>query len=65
MRRASLLTDPAERARAWGAIDEEITRLAVAIPWLWPKLGNIESGNVAGAIDEATATWSFAHTRLR
>jgi len=65
MQRASLLADPAERARAWGAIDEEITRLAVAIPWLWPKLANIESENVAGAIDEATATWSFAHTRLK
>ncbi len=65
MHHATLLTDPMERARAWADIDEEITRLAAAIPWLWPKLANIRSENVVGRIDEDNATWSLAHTRIR
>ena len=55
----------AERAQAWADIDEGITRLAPAIPWIWPKQANIRSENVVGTIDEATALWSLAHTRLR
>ena len=46
-------------------IDEEITRLAPAIPWLWPRQANIRSENVVGTIDEDNAVWSLAHTRLR
>jgi peptide/nickel transport system substrate-binding protein len=65
MRHASLLTDPMQRARAWAEIDEEITRLAPAIPWLWAKQANIRSENVVGTIDEDSATWSLAHMRIR
>jgi peptide/nickel transport system substrate-binding protein len=65
MDRASLLTDPAERARAWAEIDQEITRLAPAIPWLWAKQANLRSENVIGTIDEDNAAWSLAYTRLR
>ncbi len=65
MRRATLITDTAERARAWADIDAEITRLAPAIPWLWAKQVNIRSANVAGAIDAATALWSLAHLHIR
>jgi peptide/nickel transport system substrate-binding protein len=64
MHRATLLTDPLERARAWAGIDDAITRRAAAIPWLWPKLANIHSENVVGTIDEDNATWSLAHTRI-
>jgi peptide/nickel transport system substrate-binding protein len=62
---AALLVDPDERARAWGAIDVEITRLAAAIPWLWPKQASIRSENVVGVIDADTAMWSLAHLQLR
>ena len=65
MRRAALVTDRAERAQAWADIDARITRLAPAIPWIWLKQANIRSENVVGTIDEATALWSLAHTRLR
>jgi peptide/nickel transport system substrate-binding protein len=65
MRRAALLTDPRERARAWAAIDDRITALAPAIPWLWPRQVNIRSANVVGVIDEYLAAWSLAHTRIR
>lgn len=62
---AALLVDPVQRAQAWAAIDTEITRLAAAIPWHWPKLANIRSENVVGVIDEDTATWSLPHLSLR
>jgi peptide/nickel transport system substrate-binding protein len=62
---ATLLTDPTKRARAWAEIDTEITTLAPAIPWLWAKRANIRSENVVGTIDEDSATWSLAHTRIR
>ena len=65
MDRASLLAEPAERARAWAQIDTEITALAPAIPYLWPKQVNLRSDNVAGEIDQDTAVWSLPHLRLR
>ena len=65
MQQAALLTDPAERARAWANIDDRITQLAPAVPWLWPKQANIRSENVVGTIDEDNAAWSLAHTRIR
>ena len=61
---AALVVDPAERAQAWGEIDKEITRLAAAIPWLWPNWANLRSENVVGTIDAATALWSLAHLSL-
>ena len=65
MRKAALLTDPRERARAWADIDDRITELAPAIPWLWLRQANIRSENVVGTIDEDNAVWSLAHTRIR
>ena len=65
MHRATLLTDPAERGRAWADIDEEITRLAPAIPWLWARHANIRSENVVGTIDADNAVWSLAHMHIR
>jgi peptide/nickel transport system substrate-binding protein len=65
MHQAALLTDPAERADAWADIDDRITQLAPAVPWLWPKQANIRSENVVGTIDEDNAVWSLAHTRIR
>ena len=65
LHRATLLTDPAQRAHAWADIDEQITRLAPAIPYLWARQANIRSENVVGTIDADNAVWSLAHTRLR
>jgi peptide/nickel transport system substrate-binding protein len=65
MHQATLPTDPAERAHAWAEIDKEITRLAPAVPWLWPNQVNIRSENVVGTIDEDNAVWSLAYTQIR
>jgi peptide/nickel transport system substrate-binding protein len=65
MNAATLLTDPARRARAWAEIDNEITRLAPGLPWLWERHANIRSENVVGVIDKDNAVWSLADSRLR
>jgi peptide/nickel transport system substrate-binding protein len=61
----ALLTDPAERAKAWAEIDKKITAQAPAINWLWDKTPNIRSENVNGVIDEDNALWALAYTSLK
>jgi peptide/nickel transport system substrate-binding protein len=65
MDKAKLLTDPAERAKAWAEIDKKITELAPAINWIWDKTENIESSNVNGVIDQDNALWALAYTSLK
>jgi peptide/nickel transport system substrate-binding protein len=65
MDKAKLLTDPAERAKAWAEIDKKITSLAPAVNWIWDKTENIESSNVNGVIDEDNALWALAYTSLK
>ena len=65
MDEAALLTDPQERAEAWGEIDRMITDQAPAINWLWDKTPNIRSENVNGVVDEDNALWSLSHTSLK
>jgi peptide/nickel transport system substrate-binding protein len=65
MNEAALLTDAAERAKAWAEIDRMITEQAPAVNWLWDKTPNIRSENVNGVVDEDNALWSLAHTSLR
>lgn len=65
MNEAKLLTDPAERNQAWGAIDQAITEQAPAVPYVWDKQPNLRSENVVGVIDVDNALWSLAHTSIR
>jgi peptide/nickel transport system substrate-binding protein len=65
MDNAKLLTDPAERAKAWAEIDKKITALAPAVNWIWDKTENIESSNVNGVIDQDNALWALAYTSLK
>jgi peptide/nickel transport system substrate-binding protein len=46
MRDAEVLTDPAERAKAWGEIDKMITAQAPAVPFIWDDTNLIHSKNV-------------------
>jgi peptide/nickel transport system substrate-binding protein len=65
MDKAKLLTDPAERAKAWAEIDKKITSLAPAVNWIWDKTENIESSNVNGVVDQDNALWALAYTSLK
>jgi peptide/nickel transport system substrate-binding protein len=64
MDKAALVNDPDERAKAWGKIDEDVTALAAAIPWVWDDQANIESSDVAGVINKFNANWDVAYTSL-
>ena len=52
-----MIADPAERAQTYGKIDDEITGLAVAIPWLWDDQGDIESKDVNGVVSLFNSDW--------
>jgi peptide/nickel transport system substrate-binding protein len=49
MNRAELLQNSAARARAWGKIDEQVTRSAAAVPWLWEDWPSLTSRRVSGS----------------
>jgi peptide/nickel transport system substrate-binding protein len=61
---ATLVTDPQERADAWGKVDDMVTAVAPAIPYIWDDQANIQSANVAGVINKANANWDLAFTSL-
>jgi peptide/nickel transport system substrate-binding protein len=62
---ASLLIDPAERAKAWAEIDRMVTEQAATVNWLWDKTPNIQSANVVGVVDEINGLWDFGYTSIK
>jgi len=65
MAKAALITDPTQRAKAWGNIDRSITDTAAAVPWLWDKQPNVESRDVQGVIAQWNAAFDLAFTSLK
>jgi peptide/nickel transport system substrate-binding protein len=53
MNAAEAIINPAQRAAAWGKIDDEITAQAYSVPWLWDNEVSFASKNVH------LNTWSF------
>jgi peptide/nickel transport system substrate-binding protein len=49
MDKAETILDPAERYKAWGEIDKEVTKTAGAIPWLWENFPSVYSDRVTHA----------------
>jgi peptide/nickel transport system substrate-binding protein len=64
MDEAALLTGPAERAKAWGAIDRMVTAQAAAIPYAWDNQLNVRSANVVGVINLFNASWDPSFSSL-
>jgi peptide/nickel transport system substrate-binding protein len=65
MAKAEVLTDPAERAKAWGEIDKMITRLAPVVPWIWDKQPLIRSADVNGVVNRFNSQWDLAFSSLK
>ncbi len=61
---ANLLTDPEERAVAWGEIDTMVMEQAPVIPILWDTQPNIRSANVNGVINLFNGTWDMSFTSV-
>jgi peptide/nickel transport system substrate-binding protein len=65
MDKAKLITDPTERAKAWGEIDKKLTELAPAVNWVWDKQPEIASSNVNGVIAQDNAQYDLSFTSLK
>jgi len=65
MDEAEVITDPAERATAWGEIDKGISEAAPGIPWLWDTQPMLRSEDVNGVINQANAAWDLNFTSIK
>jgi peptide/nickel transport system substrate-binding protein len=65
MDRAEQIPDPGGRAKAWGAIDKEVTGLAVQVPWIWDNDVNLRSRNVKAVTNVFNGTWDVAFTSIK
>jgi peptide/nickel transport system substrate-binding protein len=65
MDKAKVITDPDQRAEAWGKIDADIMAQAPAIPWIWDNQANLASSDVAVVINKFNATTDLSFTSLK
>ncbi len=61
---AVTITDPKQRAETWGKIDEDITALAPAVPWIWDNDVLVKSANVVGVANLFNGEWDLSYTSL-
>ncbi len=62
---AQLLTDPGERAAAWGRIDRMVTEQAAVVPFLWDNVPLLRSADVDGVVNRFNAHWDLPFVSLR
>jgi peptide/nickel transport system substrate-binding protein len=62
---ARLITDPDERAQAYGELDDKVTATASVVPWAWDNQVLVRSSNVAGVTNLFNAEWDLSFTSLR
>jgi peptide/nickel transport system substrate-binding protein len=65
MDKAKLITDPQEKAQAWGDIDKKLTELAPSVPWVWDKDPLIQSSDVNGVVSKSNGQWDLSYTSLK
>jgi peptide/nickel transport system substrate-binding protein len=65
MNDAKTITDPQERANAWGEIDKKLTELAPAVDWVWDKTPLIRSENVNAAASAFLGQWDMTFTSIK
>jgi peptide/nickel transport system substrate-binding protein len=62
---AKLVTDPAERAKAWAAVNKAIVDQAPAIPYMWDYQSLAVSPNVRGVQNGYSTIWDLNFSSLR
>ena len=62
---AKLVTEPAERATAWAAVNKMIMEQAPSIPYMWDYQAVVASPNVRGVQSGYSTTWDWSFTSLR
>ncbi len=63
--KARLISDPNERAKAWGEIDRQISAQAPAIPWVWDYFPVIMSTDVVGVVNAFNGNIDLSYTSLK
>ena len=65
MDKAETITDPKERAEAWGKIDLMVTEQAPLVAWIWDKQALLRSADTNGAVSEFNSMWDLSWTSLK
>jgi len=53
-----------DRAPCWGKVDDQISALAPAIPWVWDNEGYVRSKDVNGVVNLFNAEWDLSFSSL-
>lgn len=61
---AVTITDPTERAKVWGGIDDQIMAQAPAVPWVWDNDVLVRSADVNGVANLFNGEWDLAYSSL-
>src|SRR5215208_1235713 len=62
---AEVLTEPAQRARAYAEINKMITAQAPAVPYVWDKQAAVRSEDVNGVINQFNSVWDLTFTSVK
>jgi peptide/nickel transport system substrate-binding protein len=62
---ARLITDPGERAQAYGDLDKLVMSKAGVVPWVWDNDIVVRSDNVNGVINLFNALYDISYTSLK
>jgi peptide/nickel transport system substrate-binding protein len=65
MNEAKQLSDPAERATAWAAIDKKLTGMAPSVLWIWDTTALIASADVNPVASRQNSMWDLAWISLK
>jgi len=63
--KAVVLPPGKERDQAWADVNKLVVGTAAAIPYQWDKTVNVESKDVAGAININNTAYDFNYTSLK
>ena len=65
MNAAVKLTDPTQRADAWGKINTALMANVYAVPWIWDNDVNFTSKNVNGVVSKFIGGWDLTNSSLK
>jgi peptide/nickel transport system substrate-binding protein len=66
MDKAEELTDPTQRAQAWGQLDKDLTGQVYYVVWLWDNEVNFTSTNVKGVQNSFNGNaWDLTYSSLK
>jgi peptide/nickel transport system substrate-binding protein len=63
--KARLITDPDQRAQAYGDLDDLVMSKAGVVPWVWDNDVIVRSADVNGVVNLANALYDLSYTSLK